>query len=207
MRRGGPSLPLARSGGLPRPWLLALLWLVSSALPSVVSAEPSDAVRQQTMKAVFVYKFTLYVTWPDRVAVAPMRIGLLGDSPLQGPLEEVARTKQARGQAISVTRYGSVEEARDCHVLVVPAAWTPRIHEIVAGLKGRPVLTVGDGGGMARAGLHLGFVIQDGRLRFEANPEALTRASLSASSRLLKLAIRVGDDRSHVLEETTESAD
>lgn len=159
-----------------------------------LSAEPSDAERQHTMKAVFVYKFSLYVTWPSEVPVSPLAICLLGDSPLQGPLEEVARTKQTHGRSISIRRLGALEEARDCHILVVPKFWTPQIPELLRRLEGRPVLTVGDGDGMAQAGLHLGFVIREGRLRFQANPEAITRSGLRASSRLLKLAIRVKND-------------
>ncbi len=163
-------------------------------LPGLSRAEPAGDERQNALKAVFVYKFSLYVTWPETSKMKPLRICVLGDDPLRGALDAVAEKKAAQDQAIRVTTYRAAEECVGCHILVVPRGQSARIPEVLRALKGRAVLTVGDGEGAAAAGLAMGFVIRDGRLRFEVNTQALKATGLVASSRLLKLALRVGED-------------
>ena len=68
--------------------------------------------------------------------------------------------------------------------------------EGVRAIRARPVLTVSDGKGFLRSGGVIEFYIQDGRMRFIINLDALDRAGVRLSSRLLELAktIRDGDD-------------
>jgi hypothetical protein len=57
----------------------------------------------------------------------------------------------------------------------------------------RPILVVGESPGFAAEGGMINFVLEGTKLRFEVNPSAATRAGLSISSRLLKLARVVKD--------------
>ena len=66
---------------------------------------------------------------------------------------------------------------------------------ILEEVKTLPMLTVGQAGDFIRAGGILGFFLQDGRLRFEINPEAAQRVGLRISSRLLMLAKVTGDKK------------
>ena len=50
------------------------------------------------------------------------------------------------------------------------------------------MLTIGDGEGMAQAGLMFGLLVEEQKVRFEANLEPVRRAGLTISSRLLGLA-------------------
>ncbi|HEX7284452.1 MAG TPA: YfiR family protein, partial [Vicinamibacterales bacterium] len=62
------------------------------------------------------------------------------------------------------------------------AAW-------IDAVRGRPILTVGDGGLVD--GLVIAFVRDKDRLRFDINRPAASRQKLTISSRLLGLARRV----------------
>ena len=59
-------------------------------------------------------------------------------------------------------------------------------------MEDQPVLLVADVPGFASDGGMIGFVFEEGRIRFEINREALDRAKLKASAKLLKLARLVG---------------
>ena len=56
----------------------------------------------------------------------------------------------------------------------------------------KPVLTIGEGEGMGRAGLVIGVYVDGDRIRFDANTGAASRAGLALSSHLLRLARIVG---------------
>jgi hypothetical protein len=53
------------------------------------------------------------------------------------------------------------------------------------------MLTVSEENGAINHGVTLNFFLDDGKLKFEANPEAISEAKLKASSELLKLALIV----------------
>ena len=56
------------------------------------SAQEED--RLIRFKAVFVYYFIDYIRWPATESSEPFKIGLLGNSPLEEPLKEIANTHQ-----------------------------------------------------------------------------------------------------------------
>jgi hypothetical protein len=69
------------------------------------------------------------------------------------------------------------------------------ITEILRGLRGASVLTVGDTAGFAGMGGIINFVLDDGRVRFEINVKAAERGHLKISARLLTVAkLIVTDD-------------
>jgi hypothetical protein len=74
-----------------------------------------------------------------------------------------------------------------CHVLFVPAGVNaaPHLRDAHSG----PLLTVGESPDFLRDGGIINFVMQDGKVRFEINQEAASRAQLRISSRLLRLAL------------------
>jgi hypothetical protein len=65
--------------------------------------------------------------------------------------------------------------------------------EGVRAIRARPVLTVSDGKGFSRSGGVIELYIQNGRRRFTINLDALDRAGVRLSSRLLHLATTIRD--------------
>jgi hypothetical protein len=79
-----------------------------------------------------------------------------------------------------------VREPSGCDVLFVPAGVpaAPLLHDA----RTRPILTVGESETFLRAGGIVNFFMDDGKVRFEINQDAASRAQLRISSRLLRLA-------------------
>ena len=63
-----------------------------------------------------------------------------------------------------------------------------RLGQILENVRGQSILTIGDTDGFAQLGGIVNFVLEDGKVRFEINPESAGRARLRISSRLLTLA-------------------
>jgi hypothetical protein len=68
---------------------------------------------------------------------------------------------------------------------------------VIAGASATPTLTVGDAEGFAQHGGMINFTRRGARLGFAINRGAVSRAGLSLSSQLLKLAELVPDDGAH----------
>jgi hypothetical protein len=83
--------------------------------------------------------------------------------------------------------------ARPSTVVVVLAASQRTAAAAVARtLEAKQVLTIGEGEGMGKAGMVIGVYVDGDRIRFDANTGAASRAGLTLSSRLLRLARIVG---------------
>jgi hypothetical protein len=142
------------------------------------------------LKAGVLYHIIEYVEWP--VEALPndppsIRIGLLGQIPFADALE-VLEGKTIQGRKLVVKRLSDPEGGSNCQVLFIGASEKPRIPEIVAGLKNRPILTVSEVEGFAQQGGMVNLVAGQNRIVLEINREATGQARLSMSAQLLKLA-------------------
>ena len=70
-----------------------------------------------------------------------------------------------------------------------------RLRAIIERTSRRPILTVGDTDGFARAGVLVNFYLDKTRVRFEVNADAIKVSGLKVSSRLLKLARIVASEK------------
>ena len=80
-----------------------------------------------------------------------------------------------------------------CHVLYLAGGDLKRSTEVVGTLKGVFVLTVSDTARFAQTGGMVELFVEDGRMRFAVNVDALQRARVRLSSRVLTLAKIVRD--------------
>jgi hypothetical protein len=99
------------------------------------------------------------------------------------------------GRSLTYRRIGKLQDADGCQILFVTRKEAQALPEILAALAGRDVLTIGDSETLAKEGLMIGFLLEEQKVRFEANLEPVRRAGLSISSRLLGLAKTVYNPR------------
>lgn len=150
-----------------------------------------DDSRLTRFKAVFLYNFIDYVHWPQDRATGTFKVGILGSSPLELPLREIAQKKKVWGHPLQIDVFDKIEAVRPCHMLFIAPAFSARVADLSARLSATNGLTVTDAPGMAAQGAAINFVLEKGKLKFEVNRESLARAGLKASAQLLKLAILV----------------
>jgi hypothetical protein len=165
----------------------AAAWLAAPACGQA-SAPPSEA----QVKAAFVYNVMRFVGWPQTSGA--LRLCTVGDDALAGALAGLAG-KPLDSLSIEVRALGARAPLAQCDVVYVAASAASATVDIVRGLEGRAVLTVGDAPGLAQQGLIVNFFLQEERVRFEINPVAAQRAGVKISSQLLSLARIVRDER------------
>ena len=173
--------------------LAAFAWLMPAAS---VCAKEVDEAKALRVKAAYLYNFAKFIEWPDNAfddEKAPLVIGILGDDPFGTILDSTVKAKNVAKHPVKIRRlrWNKREDRaalKDCHILFISRSEQSRLDKILAALKEHPVLVVSGIRDFARDGGMVGFVLEKGRIAFEINREALEKAKLKASSRLLKLA-------------------
>jgi hypothetical protein len=172
--------------------------LVCVAMGATAARGDSDHDREYEVKAAFVFNFAKYVDWPassfDR-ADSPFVLGIAGSDPFGSIIDRAVQGKSVNGHAFVVKRMHWGAEMRACHIMFVSASERERVPQLPGVLQGAAVLTIGETPGFASHGGVAGFFVEQGRVRFEINPDAARRAHLVISSRLLALARIVSDSK------------
>lgn len=147
--------------------------------------------REYQIKAAFLFNFAQFVTWPPDAftnAAAPFRIGILGEDPFGAFLDETVRNEKVNGHPLVVQRYRSAKDIKDCQILFVSRSESRRVKRILADLKDRNILTVGDMEDLVESGGIICFSTKKNKIHFQVNLEAAKNANLTISSKMLRLA-------------------
>jgi len=146
----------------------------------------------------------------------PIVIGMVGDNPF-GKAFELIIKKKINNKKIAITEFEGLEEykaraknkakykeeyiaeyekaLKKCHVLFFHATKVHNYHGIVELVGDSSVLTVGDIESFTDNGGVIGFAVEKKKVRFEVNLTAARRANLKISSKLLRLAKRVIEEK------------
>lgn len=175
---------------------MALAAFSCPMLAESVRAQEIDKAKAIKVKAAYLYNFAKFIQWPEKSfegQEAPFVIGVLGGDPFGRILDDTVKAKKIAERPIELRRLRwSRPEDRavltGCHILYISKSERYRLDDILVTLAERPVLVVSDVREFACDGGMIRFVLEKGRIVFEVNREALKRAGLVASSKLLKLA-------------------
>lgn len=173
------------TGGGATAALLLVFCLATTALAQGTALEAA-------IKATYLYKFAPFVDWPPAPAQrATFDICVLGDDPFGSMLDSAVGGQVLDGRPFVVRRLATGAADSACHIAYVSGSASQPAQQMLALLRGRPVLTVTDASrtGSVRGIVH--FIIQDNRVRFEIDDGLAAEAGLRISSRLLSLATAV----------------
>jgi YfiR/HmsC-like len=174
--------------GLSAAWLVLSALLFSGGLGLSVQAA---APREYQLKAVFLFNFAQFVEWPPQAfadAQTPLVIGVLGRDPFGAYLDEAVRGETVNNRSLVVRRYGRVEDIDTCHILFISRSEGDRLEKILARLRGRNILTVGDAEGFGLHSVMIRLVTVENKIRLRINLEVAQAANLRISSKLLRSA-------------------
>jgi hypothetical protein len=171
--------------------------LAFAAAPGRAQAPPAPTEYQ--VKAVFLFNFSQFVDWPAAAfpdGESPLVIGVLGNDPFGGVLDEIVRGETVNGRPLVVRRYQSIDDVETCHILFIDRSQAEQLDAVLAALKERSVLTIGDFAGFARQGGIIRFVTVGNKIRLRINLAAAQQAHLTISSKLLRPAqiVAPGED-------------
>jgi hypothetical protein len=166
-------------------------------VPGAIVEAQDDIVmaqREYNVKAVSLYAFGRYVTWPPEAfanETSPFVIGVLGGNPFGDALQRIAAKKKVNDRPIAVRQLGSAGEALECHIVFVSSAAPPAVEaELFKATAGKPVLLVGETPGFAARGGVINFYQSGNNVRFELNPDRGVAAHLSLNAKLLSLGTK-----------------
>jgi hypothetical protein len=161
------------------------------AILSSPLAPCQPAMPDYQIKAAFLYHFTQFIEWPTGEANEPLVICVAGDNALRRSVGELTRGKVVGSRAIEVREIKEPEETHTCHLMFLTSALNPKLPRYLAAVRALDVLTVGEPPGFLDRGGMIELFLEDNRIRFDINEQALRDAHLRASSRLLRLARRI----------------
>jgi hypothetical protein len=169
---------------------LAIVGLALTAVvtPTLRAGQPSET----SLKAAFVVSFLKFVEWPPVPPGTPLVLVLVGDAPIASALKDSTAGLQVGGRPVHVRVADGTAALGDAHAVFIAATEHEQVPAILRALDRRSVLTIGDTDGFAASGVVLNLVMQDHRVRVEANTAAAARAGLKVSAHLLRLARIVG---------------
>ncbi len=174
--------------------LMLALWGAVSG--GVVARAESPAPTMHQVEAAFLFNFAKFITWPNDAfqrSENSLIIGVLGEDPFGAVLEETIRDKTVMGKKLAVKRFVGIHDAVNSHILFLSSSEESHLPHILKVLEKNTVLTVSDMEGFAERGGMVAFTVEDQKVHFNVNVEAVERAGLKMGSQLLKLARIVSD--------------
>ncbi len=171
-------------------WLLCIA-VLSPALRAATATEDQ-------LKAVFLFNFSHFVSWPAETFSSPTEpfvIGVLGSEELARQLDAAVQGEQVGTHPLQVRRFDNIEELGDCRILFIGQSQAPRLDSILQRIAARGTLTVSDLDQSSRRGVMIQFARENNRIRLLVNVESARGAGLTISSNLLRPAaiVRTGE--------------
>jgi len=179
-------------GKLRKPFFVLLLILLVNGFGADQAQAQS---KEYQIKAAFLFNFAQFVKWPGTsfpTPDAPFCIGILGDDPFGGALEETIQGETIDNRKLTLQHARNFEELQGCQMIFVSKSEESHVGQILSQLDSKPILLVSDINSFAKSGGAIGFYLQEGKVRFAINPSTAQRGGLRVSSQLLNLGKIVG---------------
>jgi hypothetical protein len=133
----------------------------------------AQALKDYQVKAAFVFNFAKFVDWPSDAfsdGRAPLVLGVIGNDPFGGALDQVINGQSIGGRLLVVRRLKWGQDLRSCHILFIGSSEQKRLTQIT------------------QQGGIINFILEASKIRFEINLRGANQARLRISSKLLALS-------------------
>lgn len=175
-----------------------LIPFLIAALPangSAVAAQSGEATEVE-LKAAYIYRFANFVEWPSNSfssASSPIALCVFNEDELAATLEQAVRGRVAQNRTFKVQRTKKAEALKTCHIIFIGNVRNERLFMILNSLRDSGALLVGESSTFGRDGGHIQFYLDQNKLGFYLNIDAVARAHLKISSKLLLVAAIIHD--------------
>jgi hypothetical protein len=168
-------------------WLLVLVALLCGLFAPLLAAQARPS--EDDVKAAYLLNFGKFVRAPEAIA-PPVEfvICVLGRDAILPVLERITLHEQIDDRRVQVRHFDKAADARGCAIVYLSRSEMERMDEDLAALQGAHALTVGDDPQFLAHGGMLQFLLQNNRVRFAVNLDAVSRSELRLSSELLRVA-------------------
>jgi len=163
-------------------------------LCSLSSQALGTETKEDTIKAIYSYKFGKFTEWPtSKLKLNSMGFCILGKNPFGQSALDAIEGKPIKGKTLHIKFFASgllsSNTLPECHILFVSQSEKHRLQTIIGALHYQPILTVSDIEGFSGNGGMVTLIKRENQVRFEINPDNVKKAGLLMSSKLLGLAV------------------
>jgi hypothetical protein len=158
--------------------------------PAFASAQ-TQPLSEYQVKAVFIYKFCLYVEWPPGTfedASSPVTIGVVDADEVAAELEAKSKNRTIDGRPLAVRRLNEPSSLDKLQLLFIAHAQENTLAHWMELAQKYPVLVITETPTGLDAGSSINFALQDNKVRFDVELAAAQRQGLKLSAQLLKVA-------------------
>ncbi|MFO0389932.1 MAG: YfiR family protein [Alphaproteobacteria bacterium] len=171
--------------------------LLIAAVALRASCSYAAEIDAESVKATLITKFALDTKWPPESAItshSKVNVCVIGDAET-GKLNKVFRSAlEAFGREyalISDVKANAVSAS--CNIVFIRQSEEPRIRDILAGLAGKPILTIGDMENFAQKGGMIELAFINKNVKVSINNKAAREAKFVIGADLLGIARNVID--------------
>ncbi len=173
---------------------LCLFLLLLGLLPSGHVAGQEDALENPNrVEAAFLRNFAHYVTWPASAfesAQSPWRIGVLGNASFGEVLEKSLGGHTEHNRAFEIYSADSPNRLPPCQIIFIGFENSNRRRAVLAALKDKPALTVGDAAEILREGGIIRLKLGD-RVQMSVNLDQARAVFLNIPTEMLEVSTEV----------------
>jgi len=172
------------------PLLIGLSLLVSPRAPLL-----GQTLEEQTVLAALSLNIVRFTSWPE-ITQKQMRgvieFCVVGDNVIQEAFADIDQ-KSVGNYTLRVINLTRLRNYETCQILYISGLKQNILLQVLAEIKKRPLLTIGEGSDFALQGGMVGLENVDGKFALHVNLKAVRESGLSISARLLKLAKIIGN--------------
>lgn len=162
--------------------IILILTLICLGSFSTEAQSASADEQSYKVKAVFLFKFFKYISWPDNAASENI-VCVYGRNPFGDTLDYIL-TNKIKSSKYSVVYINKPSQISQCKIMFVSSSEANNIPEAT---NNAGVLTVSDIRGFARKGGAIEIANNDNKIELYLNRKTLGKLGLTASSKLMKI--------------------
>lgn len=161
------------------------LFLVATAMPAAAQSE-------EGIKAAFLYNYAKYTEWPAKAFAdgnSPITVGFVGADSLADTFEKNVTGKNANGRDFAVKKLSGAAGAESCQIVFIGDS--SQNAAVLGALKGKSVLTVGDGEQFTESGGMIKFIKDGAKITFDLYLDTAGAVGLKLDQKLRQIARNV----------------
>lgn len=150
---------------------------------------PLLAISEESIKAAFLERFTMFIQWPK--PIESYNICIYDDERFAQTMEKSYSNRLFNNRPLKVVslKIGDpFDEMQKCHILYFRGSKPHQNETLLNTLRKNNVLIISDDDDDAKRGAMIGFYLQNNTFRFVINQRNLENANLNVSYKLLNFA-------------------
>lgn len=141
------------------------------------------------VKAIFLYNFSKYITWPEKMASGRFKIAIYGNYPaLKDELVKMSRVKRRGDRSFEILSFDEVGDIVNTHILFVVKEKGKDIDAVTRKLKKSSTLVVTEGEGLINRGAHINLYYENNKQKLEVNLSNFVNRGLVISEELISIS-------------------